>query len=193
MQCDVLVVEEITQLEVQLWADICKIALSDVSFVLCGDFGQFPAICQRWAGCSIDDSALENSDMIWDLAGSNRLTLTENKRSDQVLFNLYTSLSSRPLSELLQEARVLFPVTSRLADRTLVISHARRRYLNCKRNLSEKSPCAVFAQAPVTGSGNGPQSMFVWAGMHVIGAGGAARKGVFEISSNMLRKMEMSH
>ena len=119
--------------------------------------------------------------MIRDLAGSNRLTLTENKRSDQVLFNFYTTLSSRPLSELLQEARLLFPVTSRVAATTLVISHARRRYLNCKINLSEKPPGAVFLRAPVTGTGTGPQSMFVWAGVRVVGSGGPVKKGVFQI------------
>ena len=173
-------------MDVQLWADIAKVSqMADVSFILCGDFLQFPAICEFWAGSSVPEGSLECSHMIRDLADGNRLTLTENKRSDEVLFNFYTSLSSRPLAELLQEARVLFPVTSRLADTTLVISHARRRYLNCKRNLSEKPPSAVFLRAPITGSGTGPQSMFVWAGLRVVGSGGAVKKGVFEIVASV--------
>ena len=111
MQCDVLVCEELTQLEAQLWADIAKVSqMADVSFILCGDYEQFHAICEHWAGSSVPEGSLERSHMVQDLARNNRLALTENKRSDQVLFDFYTSLSSRPLAELLNEARILFPV-----------------------------------------------------------------------------------
>ena len=97
MQFDTLVVEETTQLEVQLWADICKVNLSDkIQFILCGDPQQFPAICESWVGCPVQDGALERSHMLQDLANGNRLTLRENKRSDQMLFDFYSSLSTRP-------------------------------------------------------------------------------------------------
>ena len=47
VQCDVLVCEEITQMEVQLWADVCKFSLAEgVAFILCGDYNQFPPICR---------------------------------------------------------------------------------------------------------------------------------------------------
>ena len=111
VSCDVLVIEEITQLEVQLWADICKLALAEIAFVLCGDFLQFPAVCQHWAGYPVADGALEASHMVLDLAGGNRLTLVENMRSDQELFDFYTSLAARPLQSLLLEARTRFPRT----------------------------------------------------------------------------------
>ena len=70
--------------------------------------------------------------MIRDLAGSNLLTLTENMRNDQQLFNFYTSLATRTLADALEEARVRFPKTS-MAATTIVISHARRRYINMQR------------------------------------------------------------
>ena len=62
---------------------------------------------------------------------------------------------------------------------TIVISHARRRYLNMQRNLAEKPTDAVFFRAPVTGKA-GPQSMWLWPGLTVIGAGGSVKKGLFE-------------
>ena len=133
IHCGVLIVEELTQMEVQLWADVCKFALSGVAFILCGDFAQFPAVCERWAGCPVGEGALERSHMVRELAGSNRFTVTENKRSDQVLFDFHTNLSARPLADALQEARLRFPVTARFAT-TICISHARRRYINMQRN-----------------------------------------------------------
>ena len=58
--CDVLVVEEITQLEVQLWADITKASLlpSLPQFILCGDSLQFPTICEHWAGSPVPEGSL---------------------------------------------------------------------------------------------------------------------------------------
>jgi len=44
VQCDILVCEELTQNEVQIWADLCKLRMGNVQFVMCGDFLQFPAI-----------------------------------------------------------------------------------------------------------------------------------------------------
>ena len=75
----------------------------------------------------------------------------------------------------------MFPVTDETPDTTLVISHARRRFLNCKANLKRKPEAgAVFLRAPQTGKdGTGPQSMWVWPGLRVIGAGGQMKKGVF--------------
>jgi len=168
----------LSQLEHQLFADVCKLALGDVSFVVAGDFSQFGACCETHAGAPVPEGALEQSHMIRDLAGGNRLTLLENKRSDSILFDFYTSLSARPLTEALQEARARFPVTSRPAT-TLVISHARRRYLCMRRNLAEKPIDAVFYKAPLIGKA-GPQSMWLWPGLTVIGAGGPVKKGLFE-------------
>ena len=95
-----------------------------------------------------------------------------------ILFDFYTSLSTRPLVEVLQEARIRFAVTDRPAT-TLVISHARRRYLCMRMNLAEKPTDAVYFRAPVPGK-TGPQSMWLWPGLTVVGAGGSVKKGVFE-------------
>ena len=73
------------------------------------------------------------------------------------------------------------PLTERDADTTLVISHAHRRFLNCKRNLKDKPANAVFLRAPQTGGrgGTGPQSMWIWPGLRIVGSGGLVKKGVF--------------
>ena len=67
VNCDVLVCEEITQMEHQLWADVCKLALGGVSFILSGDHSQFPACCETHVGTPIPEGALEQSHMIRDL------------------------------------------------------------------------------------------------------------------------------
>ena len=84
--CDTLVCEELTLLAHQLWADVCKHALGGVSFILCGDFSQFPACCETHVGAPVPEGALEQSHMIRDLTGGNRLTLIENRRSDETFF-----------------------------------------------------------------------------------------------------------
>ena len=127
-------------IECQVFADLAKASqLGGMSFILCGDFLQFSAICQHWAGCSVPEDALEHSDMLRELTGGNRLVLMENKRSDQILYDLYTSLSTRSLADSVREGRILFPKTESEPDITLVISHARRRFLCCKRNIKGKS------------------------------------------------------
>ena len=121
--------------------------------------------------------ALENSDMVRDLCTSNRLTLTENKRSDQILYDFCTVLSKRPLADALAEARTRFPVTDEIPDTTLVIPHGRRRYLNVKRNVSETPIHSVYFRAPATGAtGNGPQNMFLWPGLSIVGGDGPFKK-----------------
>ena len=58
---DWLVVEEITQLDMALWADLACVGLNaDVKFLLLGDFRQLPAVLDSWAGRPIS-APLEHS------------------------------------------------------------------------------------------------------------------------------------
>jgi len=181
--CQVLFIEEMTMMDAQLWSDVCKLHLSgQVACVLSGDFAQFPAILETWAGSALPTGMLETSHMVRELAGSNRLMLQKNHRSDAVLFDFYTSIFDIPFYTL-PEARVLFPKTSRVAATTLVISHSKRRYINMLTNLADRPPDAVFFRSPVLGkmNGNTPQSMWLWPGIRLVGSGGPVKKGVFEI------------
>ena len=84
---DWLVVEEITQLDMALWADLACVGLNaDVKFLLLRDFRQLPAVLDSWAGRPIS-APLEHSQLIRDLAGGHRHELTENMRSDPGIFN----------------------------------------------------------------------------------------------------------
>ena len=70
---DWLVVEEITQLDMALWADLACVGLNaDV---------KLPAVLDSWAGRPIS-APLEHSQLVRDLAGGHRHELTENMRSD---------------------------------------------------------------------------------------------------------------
>ena len=78
---DWLLVEEVTQFDMGLWADIARVSLNhDVRFLLVGDFRQLPVL-DTWAGTFVN-KPLRHSQLMLDLAGGWRHELTENKRSD---------------------------------------------------------------------------------------------------------------
>jgi hypothetical protein len=199
--CHVLVVEEVSMIDVQLWADIALIRMTGTQIICCGDFGQYQACAESWCGCPVAEGALENSHMLLEMCGANRFTLTENKRSDAKLFDFYTGLrcgkpDARDLQEALAEARVLFPSVGNLGpmdddtkancvqvgstNYTLTMSHKRRVFVNRAQNQRLKPSEAIFIRAPAaTRAGNQPQSMWVWPGLQLIGAGGKCLKGLF--------------
>jgi hypothetical protein len=117
--------------------------------------------------------------MLFEMAGGNRLTLIDNKRSDEKLFKFYTTITDDLQAEL-KRARQMFPRTKRKADYTLTMSHEKRVRINTIRNLHEKSKDALFLKAPPPlRSGNQPQDMWIWPGIQLIGAGSCVKKGVF--------------
>ena len=138
------------------------------------------AVKDTWVGCPVT-AGLERSDLMRELCRSNRVTLTENRRSDPALFEFYTSLrvgtdGERQLAAALHEARLIFPVTDEPAKYTLCISHANRRAVNAAANLREKPERAVLITSPVRSETQ--QDMWLWPGLEVIGAGGKALKGL---------------
>ena len=126
------------------------------------------------------------------MCGGNRLTLTENMRSDARLFEAYTNLGDN-LQESLEKARVLFPVTSRPGRYTLTISHKNRMKINRIRNMQDAfGKEGVLLKAPKeTRGGNQPQDMILWNGLQLIGAGHRCLKGLFyeveEVNQEMVR------
>ena len=113
LSCEVLVVEELTQVNVQLWADIALCRFKGIPVLACGDFQQFPPICESWAGCQVLEGSLEQSQMLLEMCSGNRLVLTQNFRSDAKLFSFYTQLGDDLVSAV-KRAKVLFPRTARL-------------------------------------------------------------------------------
>ena len=185
-RCDVLVVEEITQIDANFWASLVQVHQRGTQCILLGDFQQFEAIGNVWSGAEIAPRALERSQMLYDMAGGRRLTLRENRRSDPTLFAFYTSLcpglpNERDLGKAVKEARRRFPLTKRPADYTLCLTHMTREAINQERMEALKPTCAIFIPAPPPSSsgGNQPQNLWVWPGMKLIGGGGSCKKGLF--------------
>ena len=112
---DWLVVEEITQLDMALWADLACVGLNaDVKFLLLGDFRQLPAVLDSW-GRPIS-APLEHSQLVRDLAGGHRHELTENMRSDPGIFDFAmcgSNLRGRPCGCWLDKAAIE-PLINRL-------------------------------------------------------------------------------
>ena len=104
-KCNLLAVNELTQIDVQLWVDISKCILKGMSFVLSGDFKQFQAISENWCACPVPKGSLEHSDMLFELAGGYYLELTQKRRSDQTLFDFHTGILEMNLEDALAKGR----------------------------------------------------------------------------------------
>ena len=80
---DWLVAEEITQLDTGLWNDIACISMNrKIKFLLLGDFRQFPAIMDNFAGTPVQRE-LKHCQLLHDLTDGWHHELTENMRSDR--------------------------------------------------------------------------------------------------------------
>jgi hypothetical protein len=181
-----LLVEECTQINVQIWAQLCVAKMRGCKLICLGDFGQFQPVAEQWAGTPVAADALQKSAMLRELCGGNRFTLTENQRSDPPLFSYISSLrpgtpEAKPLAQALAEATQLFPLTDRPAQWLLVLSHRKRMQYNRLMNQARKPKDAVFFRyRPPHGnlSGSQPQSMWIWKGLTLVGASGACPKGI---------------
>ena len=97
--------EEITQLDMALWADLACVGLNaDVKFLLLGDFRQLPAVLDSWAGRPIS-APLEHSQLIRDLAGGHRHERPAGLGGEQLPGPRLGLLQSRPT----RSQRACFP------------------------------------------------------------------------------------
>ena len=182
---DWLVAEEITQLDTGLWNDIACISMNrKIKFLLLGDFRQFPAIMDNFAGTPVQRE-LKHCQLLHDLTDGWHHELTENMRSDPGIFDFLTWMRvdeprEQPLAEALQAARERFPRQGE-PDVSLVISHAHRIRINARDNRRLAPPEAVTIEYSGTGptTTNMPQTMRVWPGLKLIGAGGRVTKGIY--------------
>ena len=172
-----LCLEEISQLDVGLWGELSKLALIGKTFLCLGDFQQFSAIGNQWRGQKIREDALEKSSMLRELCPY-RLTLTQNMRSDPVLFEWYSSLIPHgprfgiPLPDVLTEVRRAFPRKPGHPKYTLCVSHRRRMTVNRQQNAKEAfNDQAVFipAAAAMPGDLNLPQDFWCFPGQELVG------------------------
>ena len=178
---DVILVEEISQIECALWAQLNKV---NKQWLLCGDFNQFPPVFDNWRGCCVPEGKFENSRMFHRMAGGNCITLTKCRRSDRNLFDFYSSLirgGARfhlPLPEVIEEARSLFNFEG-YAKHNLCISHVKRRKLNREINQALRPEGAILIRAkPQKGQLNAAQNMYIWEGIQLLGCTSAVKRGI---------------
>ena len=182
---DWLVVEEVTQLDVGLWADIAELSTNRrVRFLLLGDFRQLPAVQDAFGGAPVLRT-LKESQLLHDLAGGCVHELTENRRSDERIFRFLQYLrvdeaEQVPLRDAVQVAPEQFPMRG-LPDTCLVISHAHRMAINDQENRRLAPEGAVLLEHRAQGPAgtNQPQTMRLWPGLRLVGAGGRVPKGCF--------------
>ena len=104
-----LVIEELTQLDTPLWADIACLSMNtSMRFLLLGDFWQLPAVLDSFAGAEVCRE-LKDSQLLHDLAGGWCHELSERWRFDEGVFSFLQWLrvdeaEQVPLREAVQMA-----------------------------------------------------------------------------------------
>ena len=192
-RCNVLFIEEVTMIDVYLWAELGKLHYSGVQTILLGDFKQLPPINPRWSCSPLADDALQRSDLVLELAGANRTELKVNMRSDPTIFEFIRGLKidepdEVPVHLAVAQAKALFPATGQRADYTLVMSHRRRIELNAWQNQldrvdraagGETDAVEIKVTTKIQLDNNRPQNMWIWPGQRLVGAGNKVPKGCF--------------
>jgi len=177
--CQVLYLDEISQIDVGLLALLARLTYTNMRFILAGDFNQFAPIGSCWKGTPIDDEAFQRSALLHRMCGGNVVQLTECRRADSVLFDYYSSLIEGgtrfelPVARAVAEARGIFKFEG-TARWNLVISHAKRVQLNRSLNIlhargKESTKLEITGQAV---RGNAAQSMLIWPGIQLLGHSG---------------------
>ena len=131
-----LIVDEINMLDVQLLCDLNRLSYCGTKFLLVGDFHQYGPVNDRWAGAPLSKT-LENSRLFHTLCCGNVQLMTENKRSDQRLFDFCKSIcpgGSRhhlPIGDMVAAAADIMPGS--LSPGTLCrLSEVCSRHLGCR-------------------------------------------------------------
>ena len=192
-----LVIEELTQLDTPLWADIACLSMNtSMRFLLLGDFRQLPAVLDSFAGAEVCRE-LKDSQLLHDLASAWCHELSERWRFDEGVFSFLQWLrvdeaEQVPLREAVQMARQRFPRRGE-PEVCLVISHAKRLQINERENRRRAPEDALLVQyaGPETAGTNAPQTMRVWPGLRLVGAGGKVQKGVFVTVSEVGERVSL--
>ena len=176
---DVLWIDEISQLDVSLLAQIGKLQWLKIQFILSGDRHQFAPINNLWRAGVIADDALYKSKFLWDISDGKRLTLTECLRSDHELFSAFSllpSLFGADIQEQLIRYKQKFPAKAPAAH-NLCISHAKRIAIHRTENTRFAPREALYIK--VSGKQTArcqAQSFFIWPGFKMLGC--VCQKGI---------------
>ena len=181
-----LVIEELTQLDTPLWADIACLSMNtSMRFLLLGDFRQLPAVLDSFAGAEVCRE-LKDSQLLHDLAGGWCQELSERWRFDEGVFSFLQWLrvgeaEQVPLREAVQRpgSASRGGASRRSAWSSPTPSDCRSINERENRRRAPEDALLVEYAGPKTAGTNAPQTMRVWLGLRLVGAGGKVQKGVF--------------
>jgi hypothetical protein len=173
-----IIVDEVGQMPLPLWAALSKYLHTGARFVLCGDFrSQFPPAYDGWRTRAGVPPMTERSVLFWRLAGGNLVRAVKNRRFDPEHFANYRRYLREPLETALAHARARY--RGGAPDWHLVVSHALRRRLNGELNRAARQPRALWVGATHDGPG-----MWLFPGVRLIGAacaGGVVNGLLYEV------------
>jgi hypothetical protein len=148
-----IVIEEVSMIELALWNFLQRLKFMGVKYILLGDMEQNgPCGGHVWAGEILPEDCVIRSPLLQILADNNRMILSENKRSDALLFDFYTSLvpggclHKTPLEDVLKFAKEKFPKQPGWPAISLVIPHKERKRINAAQNKATKPNDAVLVE-----------------------------------------------
>ena len=172
-------IDEVFQTECPLMTQIAKVP-EKVQFLMAGDPHQFGPCFDSWRGRPVPPGAFERSSLYHSLARGCRLTLSRCRRSDQALFEYYSSLIrggarfELPLPQVLEECRGLYRFEGP-ARHNVCISHRNRRNINAQLGATHKPPGAIYLRAR---NSQYEESMWIWPGCPLIGCSSSQRAKV---------------
>jgi hypothetical protein len=173
VKCEDLWIDEVSQLDHNLLLDFNTVS---PRFLLSGDFNQFGPISNSFRGTEVPAAAFENSKLLWEMAGGNRLTLTECRRSSRQLFDFYSTLIRGERRFDISDARARYPLLAGAGPtlHNLVISHKQRIRINAELNRLHAPAADAVVEVTFTEEEKGfhnnePQDMLVYPGLMLLG------------------------
>ena len=171
----VLIIDEVSMIAETLLERLTRWALLGARFVFLGDFSQLLPVGQkvetRWK--------VEHTRVFHQLCNGLHIRLTKNRRAagDPEHFARILELRSRVDGDKKLAAELLkhYPYNGERIDYYLCMGHHTRMRINRRENLAEmqtkEHKLFVPAFDEIKGCSSQPQDMWIWPGLHLIGAG----------------------
>ena len=146
-----IVIDEISMCSVAELNFLQRLKHDQKRFLLLGDLFQHGPIGGHvHCGNILSDDCVRSSQILQILSDNNLMELRENKRSDQALYDFYTSIiwthMETPLEELIASAKAKYPRQPGWPSISLVIPHVERQRINRAQNEATKPPHAVLLE-----------------------------------------------
>jgi hypothetical protein len=161
-EVDYIFIDEVSMMIAEFYKlfVLIKRAFPAIKFIISGDFGQLPPVCDKWEG------DYENSPALHMLCSGNRIQLTICRRSDARLFNL-----CKRIGELDFENKTytdLMPTEKTYLN--LAYTHRTRMRVNneCMKRYLTEHPQLKTVSIPKTKANTHTQNVILCSGMPII-------------------------